>query len=182
VNIPNLISLGRLMAVPFAVYLILHQAYAAAFWLFVAAGVSDAVDGYIAKTFNQSSALGAYLDPIADKALLVAVYVTLGHAGHLAVWLVILVVFRDVIIVGGVLLLHITRGSVTMKPLMISKVNTTVQIALVAVALAELGLGFKGELLVPTLCYLAAATTLASGTAYVVSWGREEPDIVKGKS
>jgi cardiolipin synthase len=182
VNIPNLISLARLMAVPFAVYLILHQAYAAAFWLFVAAGVSDAIDGYLAKRLNQVSALGAYLDPIADKALLVAVYVTLGHEGKLALWLVILVVFRDVVIVGGVLLLHIMRDGVKMKPLMISKVNTTVQIALVAVALAELGLGFKGELLVPTLCYLVAATTLASGAAYVVNWGREEPDIVKGRT
>jgi len=182
VNIPNLISLGRLMAVPFAVYLILHQAYGAAFWLFVAAGVSDAIDGYIAKRFNQSSALGGYLDPLADKALLVAVYVALGNNSVLPLWLVILVVFRDVVIVGGVLLLHITRGAVTMKPLMVSKVNTTVQIALVAAALAELGLGFKGEMLVPALVWLTGATTLASGAAYVVGWGREEPDIVKGRT
>ena len=179
-NLPNLISLARLMAVPFAVYLILHQAYTAAFWLFVAAGVSDAIDGYLAKRLGQSSTLGAYLDPLADKALLVAVYVTLGHEGRIALWLVILVVFRDVIIIGGVLLQHIARGSVSMKPLMISKINTTVQIALVAATLAELGL--DGGPLVPFLFYLTAATTLASGAAYVVNWGRQESEIVKGGS
>jgi len=182
VNLPNLISLARLMAVPFAVYLILHQAYTAAFWLFVAAGVSDAIDGYLAKRLGQSSTLGAYLDPLADKALLVAVYVTLGHEGRIALWLVILVVFRDVIIIGGVLLQHIARGSVSMKPLMISKINTTVQIALVAATLAELGLGLDGGPLVPFLFYLTAATTLASGAAYVVNWGRQESEIVKGGS
>lgn len=172
-NLPNIISLARLMAVPFAVLLILNGLYAAAFWLFVAAGVSDAIDGFLAKRLGQSSALGAYLDPIADKALLVAVYVSLGHAGHLPLWLVILVVFRDVVIVGGVLLLHITRESVRMGPLMVSKINTAVQIALIAAALGELGLDIDTGPLVPALIYLAGATTLLSGAAYVISWGRQ---------
>lgn len=162
------------MAVPFAVYFILNGSFTVAFWLFVAAGVSDAVDGYLAKRLGQSSALGAYLDPLADKALLVAVYVALGHAGYLPLWLVILVVFRDVVIVGGVLLLHLTRESVRMRPLTISKINTAVQIAMVAVILAEQGLGLDGGLLVTALVYATGATTLASGGTYIVTWGRDK--------
>ena len=176
-SLPNLISLARLMAVPFAVYFILHGFWSAAFWLFVAAGVSDAIDGFLAKRLGQTSSVGAYLDPLADKALLVAVYVALGHAGHLPLWLVILVVFRDIVIVGGVLLLHITRASVSMRPLMVSKVNTAVQIVLVVAALGEKGLGIDAGLLVPALIYITGATTLASGAAYVVNWGREEASM-----
>ena len=168
-----MISLCRLLSVPVAVYLILNGNMTAAFWLFVAAGVSDAIDGYLAKRLGQSSTLGSYLDPIADKALLVSVYVTLGQAGYLPTWLVILVVFRDLIIVGGVILLHISNDDgVHMRPLLISKINTAVQIALVSLVLAELGLGFDLGMYHDLLIYLVAATTVASGGGYIVSWGR----------
>ena len=123
-SLPNLISIARLMAVPVMIYLILNGYYLAAFWLFVAAGVSDAIDGYLAKALGQETVLGSYLDPLADKALLVSVYVTLGHVNLLPSWLVIMVVFRDLIIVGGVVLLHISTNDVKMKPLLISKLNT----------------------------------------------------------
>ena len=171
-NLPNIISLCRLLSVPVAVYLIMNDFMTAAFWLFVAAGVSDAIDGYLAKRLGQASALGSYLDPIADKVLLVGVYVTLGQAGYLPTWLVILVVFRDLIIVGGVVLLHISNDGVRMRPLLISKLNTAVQIALVAFVLAELGLGFIAGAYQEVLIYVVAATTIASGGAYIVSWGR----------
>jgi len=174
VNLPNVISLGRLLSVPVAVYLIMHAFYGAAFWLFVVAGLSDAVDGFIAKRWAMSSVLGAYLDPIADKALLVAVSVALGAAGHLPSWLVILIVTRDIIIVGGVVLLHITTQPVRMRPLMVSKINTTAQIMLVAMVLAELGsiltLGPARELMI----LLVGTTTVLSGGAYILSWGRQE--------
>ena len=94
-NLPNLISLARLLSVPLMVWVILAGKMEFAFWLFIVAGISDAVDGFIAKHFGATSAIGKYLDPLADKALLVSVYVTLGHAGYLPTWLVILVVFRD---------------------------------------------------------------------------------------
>ena len=171
-NLPNIISLGRLLCVPIAIYLILNDFMAAAFWLFVAAGVSDAVDGYLAKTLNQSSTLGGYLDPIADKVLLVGVYVTLGQAEHLPTWLVIMVVFRDLIIVGGVVLLHISTDGVRMRPLLISKINTAAQIALVAMVLATLGLGIGFGAYLDILIYLVAATTIASGASYIINWGR----------
>ena len=94
--------MARLLAVPMVVYLILQDAYDWAFWVFFAAGVSDAVDGYIAKRMNQETELGAYLDPLADKVLLVGVYITLGVQGLADTLIVVLVVFRDLMIVGGV--------------------------------------------------------------------------------
>lgn len=172
-NLPNIISLCRLLSVPVAIYLILNGFMQAAFWLFVAAGASDAVDGYLAKRLGQTSALGAYLDPIADKVLLVSVYVTLGQAGHLPSWLVIMVVFRDLIIVGGVVLMHISNDGVRMRPLLVSKVNTAAQIALAVLVLAEVGIGFDTGLWREAMIYLVAATTVASGGAYIVSWGRK---------
>src|SRR5215470_10721027 len=105
-NLPNLISLGRLLLVPLAISLILDGKYWAAFWVFIIAGISDALDGFIAKHFDRRTRLGALLDPLADKVLLVSVYVTLGVAGQLWTWLVVLVVFRDIMIVGGFLLLQ----------------------------------------------------------------------------
>jgi cardiolipin synthase len=172
VNLPNIISLGRLLSVPVAIYLILNGVMTAAFWLFIAAGISDGVDGYLAKTLGQSSALGAYLDPIADKVLLVGVYLTLGQAGHIPTWLVIMVVFRDLIIVGGIVLLHISTDGVRMRPLLISKVNTAAQIALIALVLAELGLGFDLGGFLDFLVYVVGVTTIASGASYIVNWGR----------
>ena len=172
-NLPNLISLARLLAVPVTVYVILQGYFAAAFWLFVAAGISDAIDGFLAKRLGQSSELGGYLDPIADKVLLVGVYLTLGHTGHIANWLVILVVFRDLIIVGGVVLLKLNNGhALRMRPLMISKVNTAAQILLPIELLARLGFGIDFGVLGMVLVYLVGLTTAASGAAYLVSWGR----------
>jgi cardiolipin synthase len=173
VNLPNLISISRLLAVPFAVYLILEGTFAAAFWLFVAAGITDAIDGFLAKRFGMESTLGGFLDPLADKALLVSVFVALGHGGHVATWLVILVVFRDVLIIGGVILMFLVNGGVAAHPLVISKVNTAAQIALVAVVLAALGIAPAVMPAVAPLVWLAAATTLASGGAYLVEWVRQ---------
>ena len=172
-SIPNLISLARLMAVPVMIYLILNGSYFGAFWLFVAAGVSDAIDGYIAKQLGQATVLGSYLDPLADKALLVGVYITLGQENLLPSWLVILVVFRDLVIIGGVVLLHISTNGVKMKPLIVSKINTAAQIFLVAIVLANLAfpqLAWSEFVLI--LVYIVTVTTLSSGGAYIVRWGR----------
>ncbi len=106
-NPANLITLGRLLSVPVSVWLILAGQFAAAFWMFVLAGISDAVDGFIAKRFDMRTKIGALLDPVADKTLLVSIYVTLGVAGQLPTWLVILVVSRDLMIVGGFLLVRL---------------------------------------------------------------------------
>ena len=138
---------------------------------------TDAIDGFIAKRFNSRTELGAYLDPLADKALLVSTYVTLGITGLLPGWLVTLVVFRDVLIIGGALLIHTLRQTLTMQPLLISKLNTAAQIALAALVLAGAGLGFAAPDLRTALCVMVTVTTFLSGAAYVVAWGRRTPDM-----
>ena len=103
-SIPNLITLARILSVPIIVWAITSGEMMIAFILFVIAGISDAVDGYLAKRFDMASELGAYLDPLADKALIVSIYVSLGIAGAIPRWLVIFVVARDIMIVGAVML------------------------------------------------------------------------------
>jgi cardiolipin synthase len=172
-NLPNLISLGRLLLVPLAISLILEGSYAAAFWVFVIAGVSDAADGFIAKRFDRRTRLGALLDPLADKVLLVSVYLTLGVAGQLWTWLVVLVVFRDTMIVGGFLLIQaIAAEPKPFQPLFISKINTGVQVALVVYVLARRGLGADGGLMDLVLSIAVAMTTVGSGMAYLFRWAR----------
>lgn len=170
ISLANLVTLGRLLAVPLAIWLVLSDNMATAFWLFVAAGVSDAIDGYIAKTFDQRSRLGALLDPLADKVLLMSMYVTLGIAGYLPDWLVILVVFRDVLIIGGFLLATAVGLGVPTKPLIISKINTALQITLVAVVLGRLGLKVDDFGLGTLLIWTVALTTVLSGGGYVARW------------
>lgn len=170
-NVPNLISLLRLAAVPLVVWLIANERLAAAFWIFAAAGASDAVDGYLARVLNQRTRLGAYLDPIADKMLLVCVFVTLGQVGKIESWLVILVVSRDVMIVGGIILLFMLEHPIAVAPSFVSKANTLVQIAFAALVLARYGLDFRGvgwSAAIEWASYVVAATTLASAAQYVV--------------
>lgn len=172
--LPNLISLGRLLAVPVAVWLLLRGDHAQAFWVFIAAGVSDAVDGFIAKHFDAETELGTYLDPLADKALLVGIYVTLGHSGDLPLWLVIMVVFRDLLIIGGAMLYQTLTQELKMEPLMVSKVNTAAQIVLAGAALFVLGWDMDGfwSTFIAAMHWVVGATTVASGGAYVWTWGR----------
>ncbi|HKT20685.1 MAG TPA: CDP-alcohol phosphatidyltransferase family protein [Stellaceae bacterium] len=171
-NLANLVTLARLFAVPVVVWLILSDNFAATFWVFVAASISDAIDGYIAKRFDQRTDFGALADPIADKTLIVTLFVTLGIAGRLPNWLVIMVVFRDFLIIGGFLLAVALAQPVNWRPLFISKLNTTLQLILIAVALAESAFGFNSDGVILALIYLVAATTIVSGGGYLVRWGR----------
>ncbi len=179
-NIPNIISFARLLSVPFTVWLILNGRLLSAFWLFVIASLSDAADGWIARHFNLRTVIGGYIDPIADKALLVSVFVTLGHAGYIESWLVILVVFRDALIVCGAVLYQLLFQNLSMQPLISSKINTATQFLLVSAVLGLTGYGLNAETELEILAHLTALTTLWSGTAYVVVWGRRvtalEPD------
>src|SRR5580693_1849552 len=163
---PNLITFGRLCAVPLAFWLILEHRLDYAFFLFVAAGLSDAVDGWLARRFGGNS-IGALLDPVADKALLVTMYVTLAAVGELPDWLAILVVFRDLVIVGGVIALSVLGMPVLIRPLYISKLNTALQIVLVALTLLLAGYGLQALLAKQILIWVVGLTTLASGAAYV---------------
>ena len=169
-NIPNAITLARIVAVPFLVWLIIDQQMLAAFIVFLLAGISDAADGYLAERYGWRTELGAYLDPIADKALLVTIYVTLGLAGHLPVWLVIAVVSRDILIVGAVLLAWMMSRPIIVKPLLISKANTLSQIVLAGLVLAELGLGLGLGRLVWVLVWVTGSLTIVSAGAYFWAW------------
>lgn len=171
-NLPNLITLTRLMSVPLMIWLIVGERFGVAFWVFIGAGASDALDGYIAKRFDCRTRLGALLDPAADKALLSSVYVALGIADLLPIWLVILVVFRDVTIIGGFVLFQTIGAPRNYDPLYISKVNTLAQIALVGYVLGRLGMGFGDGALTGVLVVVAAVTTVLSGLSYLVRWAR----------
>lgn len=166
-NLPNVITLMRLLSVPLIVSLILSHQLMLALVVFTLAGLSDALDGFIARVFKSRTTLGAYLDPIADKALLVGVYVALGHTGLVDLWVVVLVVFRDVLIIGGILLLFVFQSSVEMKPHIISKINTVVQLGFAFFVLAQ-GESMLG---IPHLTqffgYIVALTTVLSGFIYV---------------
>lgn len=172
--LPNFISLLRLFAVPVVVLLMLEAAYSWAFWLFLAAGVSDAVDGFIAKRWKLGTRLGAYLDPLADKVLLVTMYITLGYLNEIGTWLVILVVSRDLLIFGGALLYHHLTHDLKMQPLFVSRLNTVAQILLVILVMARLGLSIDVGSLVESMAITAVAvTSLLSGGAYLLIWGRK---------
>ncbi len=167
-TLPNAITFARLCAVPAAVWLVLQHRFDLAFWVFAAAGVSDALDGWLARVRNARSRLGAILDPVADKALLVSMYVTLAAVGVLPDWLAILVVFRDLLIVGGVLVLYVLGQPPAIQPILLSKANTVLQITLAAGALLVAGFGLAaGRAVLDLLVLATAATTLASGAVYV---------------
>ncbi len=171
--LPNLITLGRLILVPVIIYLIGAAEFAAAFWVFVAAGISDGIDGFIAKRFNYTTTLGAYLDPVADKALLVSIFVSLGMQGVIPDWLVILVVSRDILIIGAVLISWLIGFPLKMRPLMVSKINTTVQIAYAAAVLSITGFAVDLNGLIVLAGYLTGLTTVLSGASYLVDWVRD---------
>ncbi len=173
-NVPNIISLARLIAVPGIIWAILAEEMVLAFWIFVAAGVSDAIDGFIARHFNAKSELGSYLDPLADKALLVSVYIACGYEHYLPYWLVILVVFRDILIVGGVILLYtLNHQRPQMSPLWISKLNTVMQIVLAALVLAGAAFDIPPDRVIEALIWIVGVTTALSGVSYLVKWGRD---------
>ncbi len=181
INIPNLISLARLLCVPVTVWLIMNGEVLTAFWVFIIASLSDALDGFIAKRFNLQTVLGAYLDPIADKALLVSVFVTLGHVGYLESWLVILVVFRDALIVCGAFLYHVIHQNLTMEPLLISKINTAAQFSLVTLVLGLHGFAIADGMIIQTMVYVVAVTTVLSGGAYIGIWGMRAGSLEPGE-
>jgi cardiolipin synthase (CMP-forming) len=140
--------------------------------LFLAAGISDAVDGFLAKRFRMASELGAYLDPLADKALIVSIYVSLGIAGSLPIFLVILVVSRDIMIISAFLLSWLVGKPMPVKPLLVSKANTVAQILLATVVLAEQAFGFDAGLTAKLIMALVAILTLLSIAFYLAEWVR----------
>ena len=170
-TLPHVISLARLLSVPFNIWLIMVDQWRLALIVFCLAGLSDAIDGFLAKKFNMQSRLGRFLDPIADKVLLVSMFIVLGVQEYLPVWLVILVVSRDVLLGGGLLLLNIFDQPYEPKPLFSSKINTGTQIILIGAVIALLGFPNEGAgSYLKVLIFATALTTVFSGTEYLMVW------------
>lgn len=179
-SIPNLITLVRIILVPIVVWTIISGEMLAAFALFLLAGISDAVDGFLAKRFHMASELGAYLDPLADKALIVSIYVALGIAEALPISLVILVVSRDIMIIAGFMLSWLVGKPVPVKPHPVSKLNTMMQILLAALVLAEKALAFDVAPLRTAGIVLVAGLTLLSMGFYLAAWFRHMSAFAAG--
>jgi len=180
--IPNLLTVLRIAATPVLLMLLKNEMFAAALALFVLTGVSDGLDGYIAKRFRYQTRLGAILDPVADKLLLVSCFVMLTVMGFLPFWLLVLVAFRDIVIVGGYLLLVILEGGVTMRPSRISKLNTVFQICLIAAVLIELAAAAELPMVVPALIAAVTVTSIFSGIHYVWIWAFRREGHAHGSS
>ena len=171
-TIPNLITIFRLILVPVVIVMIMQGRWALAFVLFVVAGVSDAIDGFIARRFDMRSEFGAYIDPLADKALLMSIYVTLAIVGVLPSWIAIVVVSRDLMIVGAILLSWVMHRPVEIKPLLVSKFNTAAQIAFAALVLSTNAFGVDASLIEDIAMFAVAALTVASAGASLAGWLR----------
>ncbi len=171
-SIPNLITLGRILLVPFVVWAIASGRLQFAFLLFLVAAVSDGVDGFLAKRFGMKTELGAYLDPLADKILIVSIYVTLGITGVIPLWVVILVVSRDFMIVGAIMLSWLVNMPVKIKPHIISKLNTAAQIVYACMVLASYGYQFNAEPVLTLVMVLVAVLTSLSVILYLAQWVR----------
>jgi cardiolipin synthase len=160
------------LLVPLIIWLITASQPAGAFYVLIVAGVSDAVDGFLARQFDLRSDLGTYLDPIADKALLVSIYVTLATVAAIPVWLAILTVSRDLLIVGAFVLSWMLDVPQSVRPLRISKANTVAQIVLAVVVLGDLAFSIDLSIIRTILVYLVAFLTVVSATIYLVDWVR----------
>lgn len=171
-NIPTLITIGRILAVPVAIWLIVAGHVMTAFWVFVLAGITDGIDGFLARRWNQRTELGAYLDAIADKALLVSIYITLATVERIPAFLAITVVARDIMIVGAVILSWVLGKPVTIRPTFVSKVNTLGQIVFAALVLAASGFGYEAGLMLDAGIWIVALLTLASAGSYLAIWAR----------
>jgi cardiolipin synthase len=172
-DLPNIISFLRLLAVIPILYLLLEQKYGWALLFFAAAGLSDGLDGFLAKHYGWQSHLGGVLDPLADKVLLVACFLVLGALSFIPVWLVAAVVFRDLLIIGGALLYNYRVEEVEAAPTLVSKLNTVVQILLLVLVIADAGPMPLPGWIIEALVWGCLGTVLVSGTQYVWIWSRK---------
>jgi cardiolipin synthase (CMP-forming) len=180
-TIPNLLCLLRMGLVPLFIITLVNGDPRKALLIFVVAGVTDALDGFIARFWNQQSLLGAYLDPIADKILLTSAYVvlsipSLNHGVQIPLWVTILVIARDVLLVVVALVLYLAAGVRKFPPTILSKINTALQVAAVVLVLVSGTLPDNRfiEMAAVTSLYLVAGLTLASGLDYVYRMSRLE--------
>lgn len=171
-QIPNIISTLRIFLVVPVVWALINGQFELGLLLFAVAGVSDAVDGFLAKRFHWQSRLGGFLDPLADKLLLVCSFLAIGWLGLVPWWLVVLVIVRDLVIVSGAVAYHFTVGRFDAEPTPISKLNTAVQILLVVLVVLDQSLLPMSAWILTTGEVMVAVTTVLSGVNYVIDWSR----------
>ena len=171
-HLPNVISVARIILVGPIVLSLLEGRFTLAIWLFLAAGASDGLDGFLAKRFGWSSRLGGILDALADKLLLVSTFVCLWWLGLFPWWLVLSILARDLVIVIGATVYNFRIETVQPEPSLISKLNTFLQIALAAVGVVELGFGGIPGWVIQSLVWAVMRTVLLSGIGYVREWSR----------
>ncbi len=170
--LPNAISLMRIALVAPILYLIVDERYGLALTLFVIAGFSDGVDGYLAKRFDWHTRVGALLDPIADKLLVAGTFIVLVYIGLIPPWLAVLVIFRDVVIVGGAAAYNFLIQPVEGEPTRISKLNTALQLLLIVFVLSRAGYGWPDQITITIIGASVVVTVVISGVDYVCSWAR----------
>jgi cardiolipin synthase len=171
-DLPNIITFIRFLLLPPVVLLLLNHRYDAALLVFAVAGFSDALDGYLAKRFHWTSRLGALLDPLADKLMLVSAFVTLAWLGLIPPWLVGLIILRDVVIVTGAIVYHMRIEKLEAAPSVVSKLNTFAQILLILAVMFSQAVRHLPSFWMDVLIYTVLVTTLWSGFDYVWTWGR----------
>jgi cardiolipin synthase len=168
-NIPNLLTLLRIILVPVVVILLIQGSYLKALIVFIVAALSDVLDGFLARILHQQTALGAYLDPIADKALLASSFVTLSVLHVIPGWLTVIVISRDIIILLGILVLSMMSISVKIRPTFVSKITTALQLSTVLLVLSNRCIpGSFNEMWQTALFWLAAFFTVISGLNYMM--------------
>jgi cardiolipin synthase len=171
-HLPNIISAARVVMVAPIVWSLLNRQFELAIWLFLIAGASDGLDGFLAKRYGWTSRLGGILDALADKALLVSTFVCLWWLGLFPAWLVLAVLGRDLLIVIGGAVYNFRIEAVEPEPTPISKLNTFLQIALAASGVVHLGFGGVPAWVIETMVWLVLTTILLSGAGYVLEWSR----------
>jgi len=158
--------------VPVVIWAIGAMQMQIAFWLFAAAAFSDMLDGFLAKRLGMVSEFGTYLDPLADKAMLMSIYVSLGLVGLLPVWLVIAVVSRDIMILGAIVVSWLVGQPLEIHPLMVSKINTMAQFVLAAMVIASSAFGIQLGQALPLALIAVGVLTVLSAAAYLLAWTR----------
>jgi len=170
--LPNAISFFRIALIAPVIYSILDERYLTALALFLLAGFSDGVDGFLAKRFNWHTRLGALLDPVADKFLTASSYVTLAMVAQIPAWLAAVVVIRDVVIIGGATAYNFLIAPVQGEPTRISKLNTALELGFVVCVLSRAGAGWPNQATVTLLGAGVLVTVIVSGADYVLDWSR----------
>lgn len=168
--LPNAISLLRILLVAPILLLILHDKFAWALALFFVAGFSDGIDGYLANRYGWHTRLGALLDPVADKMLVAGTFITLTFMQLIPVWLTVIVILRDVVIVGGAAAYNFIVKPVQGEPTRISKLNTALQLLFLLFVLSRAGFGWPQEISITVLGAAILITVVISGVDYVRSW------------